>query len=122
ECPRDVLILAARIEPEGRRDEDRVGHRRRENGRRQHQVAEDHAGAGERPGVAGDLEDSGTDEDADNRGLRFERAEIAPQIRHFSSRNPPILPNEESSSLRPQRRVVKFAFTAKASAWPRSWW
>ena len=47
---------------------------------REDEITEDDARPGKTPGVAGDLEDAGADEDAEQRGVRLDRAEVAAEV------------------------------------------
>ena len=59
----------------------------------QERLGEDHAGTGQGPGFAGHLEDAGPDQDADQRGIGLECAEVAAEPRH----------REEESARAPDR-------------------
>src|SRR5439155_8914149 len=82
----EMRVLAARQAAERSGEKDRIGDGGGQNRRREDHVSEDHARAGEGPGLTGDFEDAGTDQDADQRGVRLESAEIAAQAdRHRDS-------------------------------------
>src|SRR5258708_31910863 len=77
ERARQMRVLAAGLAAERRGEENRIRDRRGQDRRRQHEVSEDHARAGQRPGVARDFENAGADEHAQQRGVRLDGAEVA---------------------------------------------
>src|SRR5262249_43064269 len=55
------------------------GHGSRENRRGEHEIGGDDARAGQQPRLAGDLEDAGSDQDADESGVGLESPQVAAQ-------------------------------------------
>ena len=81
EGARDVGVLAAGVAPERRRQEEGISDGGREDRGGEDEVTEDHAGAGEQPRLARDLEDAGPDQDADESGVRLDGPQVPAEAR-----------------------------------------